>query len=104
MRLKADQEVSSFCCAGLSRIDASILGRMKTSWEMALGLSSTLYLCVAASVPFHTFKLWGKFTASHFLQIDGQKMDRKIASVTRSGILGLILVNSLLCQLDLVFR
>jgi hypothetical protein len=35
VRLKADQEVSSFCCAGLSRIDASILGRMKTSREMA---------------------------------------------------------------------
>ena len=30
---------SSSC---VSRIDASILGRMKTSWEMALGLSSTL--------------------------------------------------------------
>jgi hypothetical protein len=25
---------------------------MKTSWEMALVLSSTLYLCVAVSLPF----------------------------------------------------
>ena len=52
MRLKADQEVSSFCCAGLSQIGAFLLGRMKTSWEMALVLSSTLYLCVAVSLPF----------------------------------------------------
>ena len=71
---------------------------------MALGLSSTLYLCVAVSIPGHTFKVWENFTASQFLQSDGQTMDRKITSVTRSGILGLVLVNSLLCQLDLMFR
>ena len=71
---------------------------------MALVLYSTLYLCVAVSIPFHTFKVWEKFTASHFLQSEGQMMDRKIASVTRSGVLGLVLVNSLLCPLDLMFR
>ena len=61
MRLKADQEISSFCCASLSQIDAFLLGRMKTSWEMALDLSSTLYLCVAASIPFILSKygVWG---------------------------------------------
>ena len=52
MRLKADQEVSSFCCAGLSQIGAFLLSRMKTSCEMALVLSSALYLCVAVSLPF----------------------------------------------------
>ena len=54
---------------------------------------------------FHTFEVWGmgKFTASYFLHSDGQMMDRQIVSVSRSGVLGLVLVNSLLCQLDLVF-
>ena len=65
---------SSSC---ISRIDASILGRMKTSWEMALGFSSTLNLCVVVNAPYHTFKVWGKFRASHFRQSDGQTMDRK---------------------------
>ena len=65
---------SSSC---VSRIDASILGRMKTSWEMALGFSSTLNLCVVVNAPYHTFKVWGKFRASHFRQSDGQTMDRK---------------------------
>ena len=71
---------------------------------MALGLSSTLYLLCGCEPPFPTFQVRGGITATQFLQSNGQTMDRQIASVTRSGVLGLVLVNSLLCQLDLMFR
>jgi hypothetical protein len=99
---KADHEVYSFCCAGLSRIDASILGRMKTSWEMALGLSSTLNLCVVVNVPYHTFKLWGKFTASHFRQSDGQTMDRNKSPLSQ-GLVSLVSSRSTHCSANLTW-
>jgi hypothetical protein len=84
---------------------------------MALGLSSTLSFCVVVNVPFLTIQVWGRFTASHFRQSDGQTMNAQMHThthkcvlihmlgiVSRSGVLGPVLVNSLLCQLDLVFR
>ena len=84
---------------------------------MALGLSSTLSFCVVVSVSLSYFQSGGKLTASHFRQSDGQTMNaqlhththkcvliRMLGIVSRSGVLGPVLVNSLLCQLDLVFR
>ncbi len=80
-RLKADQEVSSFCCTGLSQIDAFLLGRMKTS-EMALGLSLTLYFCVAANFPFLLLEVWGNSQPHIVSKVIDRQWTDKIVSVT----------------------
>jgi hypothetical protein len=84
----------------------------------ALGHSLTLCFCVAVSIPFILSLVLDKVAASHYFKvIDRQWTDKSMETgfrfppfvyscpltYTRSGILGLVLVNSLLCQLDLAF-
>ena len=45
-------------------------------WD-GFGSFFDLNLCVVVNAPYHTFKVWGKFTASHFRQSVGQMIDRK---------------------------
>ena len=45
-------------------------------WD-GFGSFFNLNLCVVVNAPYHTFKVWGKFTASHFRQSVGQMIDRK---------------------------
>ena len=69
---------------------------------MALGLSSTLSFCVVVNVPFLTIQVWGRFTASHFRQSDGQTMDRKKSPLSQ-GLASLVLSRSTHCSANLTW-